>query len=418
MHTDNLDDVMDVDIWNLKLSDCIPRSWHFRLDVNNNNIFRPQEYVGYEITDGEYIFAMVLHPVKLTDPAGQPLRPLHVKYKIIARDDLEGEEGKEVNASELSKFTMGRKSSEPDDATFDTAECHGTVSTEIDSENEPSIQDISQDLQQAKEEIRSELQDIQHLPESERRRAIRRLYLKWHPDKNQDNVELAEEAFKFLMNELDRLEKDEPESFSGVHSWRTHQDSWNSYAREQKQYSEQYTSQGTSSHRQQGSNEGNSRGGGGDDGFYFTPPKNVHEGLRWVRQAVADSEALETLLSNAQRNYRLSAHVCFMAHEVAEKALKGGMYTTCGLRDEFLKVHKIVPLAQSLDAEEPEKTAELIDLTSSLEPYYLETRFPNQCPVSTTPSEYYTLDQAEKAAECARGILKVVKDIVHYETAF
>ena len=57
MHTDKLDDVMDVDIWNLKLGDCIARSWHFQLDVNNNNIFRPQEYVGYEITDGEYIFA-------------------------------------------------------------------------------------------------------------------------------------------------------------------------------------------------------------------------------------------------------------------------------------------------------------------------------------------------------------------------
>ena len=418
MHAGELDHVMDLDIWNLKLGSSIPRSWHFlRLDANNNNIFRSQEYVGYEILDGEYIVAMVLHPMELTDSAGQLLKPMHMKYKIIIRND--DEEGKVVKAIELSKFTMGKKTSEPDDATSAISECSEMVPFEGDSEDSSGTQSIPQNLQQAEEEIRNELQDIWQLPESDRKRAIRRLYLKWHPDKNQDNVGVTEEAFKFLMKELDRLEKDESESFTGVHSWRTYQDSWNSYAREQRHYSERYTSQNTSS-QQQGSNDGGGSGSGGGGrrgggGFCFTPPRNVREAQRWVRQAEADLEALEALLNSAQQNYRLSAHVCFMAHEVAEKALKGGMYATCGLRDEFLKFHKLTPLTCSLMAEKPDIASGLGDLTSPLEPYYLETRFPNQCPSLTTPSEYYTLDQAEKAAKCARGVLRIVKDIVQYE---
>ncbi|CAL8361018.1 unnamed protein product [Merluccius merluccius] len=36
---------------------------------------------------------------------------------------------------------------------------------------------------------------------------IRRLYLKWHPDKNSENLDIATEVFKHLQNEINRMEK-------------------------------------------------------------------------------------------------------------------------------------------------------------------------------------------------------------------
>ncbi|KAJ3590909.1 hypothetical protein NHX12_008857, partial [Muraenolepis orangiensis] len=45
------------------------------------------------------------------------------------------------------------------------------------------------------------------LPETERKKMIRRLYLKWHPDKNAENLDIATEVFKHLQNEINRMEK-------------------------------------------------------------------------------------------------------------------------------------------------------------------------------------------------------------------
>ena len=86
-----------------------------------------------------------------------------------------------------------------------------------------------------------ELQDIWQLVKDDRRRAIHRLYLKWHPDKNLDNPQLAEEIFKFIQDGLDRLEKSDgvTSSFTG-RSWRTYKSTWDHTARQHRHYSQQY----------------------------------------------------------------------------------------------------------------------------------------------------------------------------------
>ena len=40
--------------------------------------------------------------------------------------------------------------------------------------------------------------------------AVIRMYIKWHPDKYPGNTELAEEAFKFLKRQVERLEEGKP----------------------------------------------------------------------------------------------------------------------------------------------------------------------------------------------------------------
>ena len=403
-----------------QLGNLIPK-WllNDRLDLSNNNIFQPQEWVAYQLTDERLIYAQVVHPVSLKDPSGQPLKPIQIEYIIFT--SAEDEEGKKVKAIDLFKFIRGEKP--PVDAIPADPDCQELVPFEGDPDD-TSAHHEPLSLQQMREEIRQEVQDIRQLSGDDRRKAIRRLYLRWHPDKNPDCPELTEEAFKFLQEELDKLERGiEPSasasSFSR-RSWRNYQESWDNTARERRYYSQQYqhsTSQGgknSGMHNNTASSSRQRRSHGGGGGFFggnFTPPTNEREGKRWVRQAIADCKALEALLNEARRDAELSCHVCFMAHEVAEKALKGGMYVTCGLGETSLKSHNISPLGKSIEAVRQAKASGLAALTSPLEPYYLDTRFPNCCLPPSTPDNF-SLSNAETAAECARGILKIVRDIV------
>ena len=384
-----------MDMLTPKLGAPIPKSWHFQLDPNSYNIFRPQEWVGYEIREGEVIFAQVVHPIRPADISDEPVSPIFIKYKIFVRE--EDEEGREVKAIEIFKFTMGKEPSHP---TIANNECREMVPYEGDVDDIPPESGIPPHLQQARDKIRVELRDIWKLPIDDRKSAIRRLYLKYHPDKNLNNQKEAEEAFKFLQEELDRLESGDK------FPWRTYSQSWDRSARDQKYYSQQYY------HRPQSSGGGWWSGGWGGGGGFSFPQANKYEGERWVKQAQVDLEALEALLTSARQNTNLSCHVCFMAHEVAEKALKGAMYATCGLGENSLKSHQIGQLAYAIEAEKPRVAIELAAKTTPLESYYLDTRFPNRCCSPTIPYEKFRLSQAESAADCARGILKIVRDIV------
>ena len=137
------------------------------------------------------------------------------------------------------------------------------------------------------------------------------------------------------------------------------------------------------------------------------------EGKRWVKQAEVDFDTLVILLDRTPTTSKVSASVCFMAHEVAEKALKGGMYAKCGLGEMSLKSHNLTPLAYALQAEEPFSTQGLAGCTIPLENYYLDTRFPNRYPDGTTiPSDHYSPQDAQQAKENAENILDMMKALV------
>ena len=134
-----------------------------------------------------------------------------------------------------------------------------------------------------------------------------------------------------------------------------------------------------------------------------------------MKQAVADHSALQVLLNEAQNNPHLYCHVCFMAHEVAEKALKGAMYFTCGLRKAQAASHNIIPLAFAVEQVEKDRARGLSVLAEPLESaYYEDTRFPKENETSS-PCEAFTLANAIEAEKCATGILKIVRDLVNID---
>jgi sacsin len=344
-----------------------------------------------------------------------------MEYIIFTSEEDRGGKGKRVKAIEIFKFIRGKTA--PQEAPQVASDCQELVAFEGNPEDIPPPAAVATsdtpapiDVQKAKDEVREELQEIWRLPKEERKRAIHRLYLKWHPDKNPHNQDAAEEVFKFLLQELDRLERGAGPSISnesGTYSWRNFQRFWDSTARQHRQYHDEYQQQFSSGarprHRQ--------RHRSGARKFFFdevyTPPRREREAQQWVRQALVDEKALKTLLQEARIDATLSCHVCFLAHEVAEKALKGAMYATCGLRVELRENHNIIPLAHAIEQVKPEIANGLIALAQPLEPtYYEDTRFPKQNMSSSPPYDKFTLQNAEEAEACAAGILKIVKDIV------
>ena len=186
-------------------------------------------------------------------------------------------------------------------------------------------------------------------------------------------------------------------SFLRLCSWQRYRQAWEHTAHSHKHYYQQYYYTRSSS--------GAGGGGSGDSG------KQEDEVKRWIRQAETDFIALDTLLEKSKTNNSLSGNVCLMAHEVAEKALKGAMYATDGLRDDSLKSHKLEPLALALELHTPKATG-LVALATTLEPYYLNTRFPNRWKSPKIPAEQFSPSEAENARKKARDILEIVNNIV------
>ena len=164
-----------------------------------------------------------------------------------------------------------------------------------------------------------------------------------------------------------------------------------------------------------------SEGGGGSslsskpkvsDYYPFDEEKNEkdpEEGHRWVKQAEAEFKVLVVLHSQlvACSGY---GYVCFMAHQVAEKALKGAIYALC--RRSSID-HNLSRHAHALQSVNPEKTDGLVDHSIPLEGHYLKTCYPNQWPEHVDPPfVHYGQADADKAKVHAQAVLDIMKTIM------
>jgi len=145
--------------------------------------------------------------------------------------------------------------------------------------------------------------------------------------------------------------------------------------------------------------------------------RNPSEAKRWFRQAVDDHGIARHLLKMAEHDGKTSCWVCFTSRAVAELALKAAMYATCGLSNECLKDHGLKYLALELARMQGQlwynlSASRLPHLVETLEPYYLDTRFPDRWWPQRAPSDCYDLKQAKEACEIADKILCIVRGII------
>ena len=377
-----------------KLGSPIPESWHHRLQQDIDNIFRAGEWVGYEKADEVIVFARIGYRVENEDSESESFD----KYLIYVEENvLYGQIASVVSIYKILRTLQKQPNSSDDgslvpyDGNSDAAKLRSKFDTE--------------ELKKAKKQICEELSRIWKLPEELRRRAIKRMYLKWHPDKH-DNKAMAEKAFQFLLRQISLLEEGHPmedpeeEECSPVRrtAWDSWYEMWDGIARRHRETRRQYQN---------------------EEGFSLLEPQpSPHNAQVWITQAECDLEALTILKNGMQHTQRVCANVCFLAHEVAEKSLKAGMFAVCGLHPSDLKYHHLITnYARSLHHEKSSLTEGLIGHVAAVSDFYNRTRWPNQYTPHQVPADHYYPSQANEAEVNAKAIFKMMKDLVDHKAS-
>ncbi|KAM7413412.1 hypothetical protein PAMA_020685 [Pampus argenteus] len=412
----------------------IPAEIHHTLLMDPMNVFYPGEYVGY-LVDSEggemfgsyqptYTYAIIVQEVEREEEENTTF--LGKCFQI----DIGYSEYKIVSSLDLYKFSRQDESAHvrdtnapstptsPDSRTSGLRMIPPLFAGKENHRPPPQKQSPKKIKLHALPEILKEVtlvvEQAWKLSEAERKKIIRRLYLKWHPDKNAENLDIATEVFKHLQNEINRMEKQtladqqntdraSRRSFSTSStrfqsekfSFQRFYSSWNqeatSHKSERQQFREHYTSYAGSSHSHR----------------FFVPPTfktvgNPVEARRWLRQARANySAARNDLHKNANE------WVCFKCYLATKLALIAADYAVRGKSDKDVKP---TALAQKVE----EYSAQLTGLSKDvkiLEGYgvdSLRTRYPDLLPFPQIPNDRYTSEVAMRVMECtARIIIKL-----------
>ena len=122
--------------------------------------------------------------------------------------------------------------------------------------------------------------------------------------------------------------------------------------------------------------------------------------MRWLEQAEADRRGAQLLFDGA--SYHLA---CFVAQQVAEKAIKAFLYAQ---GEEIVIGHSVEALSRWA-AEYDADFETLREATAPLDGYYIPTRYPNGLPDSI-PARVYTRASGQDTLRMADLVLRAVRD--------
>ena len=394
---DEIEQDMLVENCDPKLGETIPEWFHFALDQDMFNYFMPQEWVGYEIEDDKIIYAQVLHRNEIDESADDIQWNLRQMYTITIGNDTIIE----ASVLQLYKFIHVFKE--------EAIEYSNSMELEVHKSGASSAGDAHSKQAADRKTIREAVKAAWLLPEDERRKALKRLFLQYHPDKNPGNP-YATANFQLLQQEIDRMDRgvSESEYDEEQGTFRNPSPDWSGYYHQ--------WSQTASSHRRYKSkhrSRGRTSAGGMPSGWNVPKPKkDISEAKRWIKQAEYDYAALSVLNTASENDEKACASACFMCHEVAEKSLKAGMYAKCGIGKATLKNPDIVIPARALVQE-----GCLVDIADAvfLEKFFSNTRYPYCYPSPIVPGEKYLSSTAREAFLAATKIYEAMKYLIEEE---
>ena len=374
------ENVSSEDILTPNLGMTMPLEFVRRLDRSIDNIYRPEEWVGYEITEHNFVWAIVRKVISNTNVIDK-------EYVILlSKDDSTGTKVSSLDLYKIMPLHVDIASSESTEILlYDKASTSASASRLIESLS----------VKELKKRVSEELQMMCELTsdKAERKKVIKRLFFKYHPDKCEKGEEkVYEEVFKYLQQQIDLLEEENPSGTeSSSSAWSSFYDRWSEHVP---------THDHGSSYR--------------SSNYFFEqfqsrPSPTIAK--HWLKQARADSVAMRVL-----KNDR--SHVCqviFLAHEVVEKSLKAGMHALTGLNRGNLANHNIHYFAETIrsvvqeDCTNKGSPISLVEIADRLRPYYESSRYPDKHMNLCAPVDVYELHEAEEAAELAMIVLEFIE---------
>ncbi|PFX28348.1 sacsin-like [Stylophora pistillata] len=362
----------------------IPIEDHHLLNEDFEEI-TPGEYVGYELEDpsmqqkggdATFIYAVIVEDVNAHEDASL----LSKFYKVNIGDDKEPQE---VEFADLYKF-------------------HRLQSSPLDLADGLKKKGNTKDKEMIFQQITEILVDAWRLPEKRRRKIVKRLFLRWHPEKNTGDESLCDEVLQHIHKETARLERSHGDEKDSQNFYEPFFDFWRVRAKRQHTHRERYR---TNFQRMYGSYDEAFK----SDSSSGVPPsfcsKNPQpcEARRWLRQAEADLRAASNDLSTGNPSYEWA---CFKCHQSAEKALKAVQFA-----DDAFKTnrHNLTLNASQLD------DSELLELATQLEHQLVDSthmRYPDRMPYPQIPNDVYSAEKAREGLRLAGEILQRVRNLV------
>ncbi|XP_067026078.1 sacsin-like [Acropora muricata] len=400
-----------------------PEELHLLLVQFDDFYFRFGEYVAYEseeTTDEEpkYVYAKILN--RIQKPLSEEQRKYRKRKKEKAENKLLirylidiGSEKKEVDVLNLYKIKRPPKEeeNETDPAsesrelepykvkTTESREANAVASTSS-SRGAAGEPPRPKTLGDALKEVHKALKDISKLPEDKRKKALRRLYLCWHPDKNIDMQEIANEVMKFIQNEIEK-------SFRG-------RSAAGGRNKGQQDFSDFFRHWDQRARRQRSSYDNFCRHNPGFTGFTSSSsrrryqPPNPRLAEIWMSQSREDLRSVQILLTAREPPYCL---VCFNCHQVAEKALKASLYALSGIADSQFRTHDLLRLARDLSM--LHSGPNVTSLVARLSNYYDETRYPDKHVPPKAPKDVFQdSQQAQEAFTTATDLLTMLEEFL------
>lgn len=366
----------------------IPEEWHDCLDMNFLNNFEEGEYVGYSVNE-KYIYAIIVEEV--SGNTGAHLQ----RYKI----EIGQQEPIEVSCLDLYQFKRYKKPGRGRRVNaFAEPLWMEPVSRRGDaSDSQPSARSTPASLEEAKSEIDKRLEEIWPLPEEERNKAIKRLYLRWHPDKNLDCYDLATEAFKYLKNRIDELLNGRAQN-QGAGGQRRHQDfreyysSWNQEAKYHRQGRESFSR----AHRAYNFWAYNQN----------VPRPNREEAQRWCRQARCDLQAAHRDVNGGSTEWCL-----FKVHQAVEKSLIAAAYKRHGQHPSNTSITAMAQDA-ALYTVQLRDVPQIVETLKQLGADAKKTQYPNLHPFPNIPNEQFSSENGTLALDEAAELLRKIESYV------
>ncbi|XP_048257393.1 sacsin-like [Haliotis rufescens] len=391
----------------------IPEDMHWLLD-NSFHVFDEGEYVGLEVydplvdTDSQdeedananpvYIYAIVKKVVCKEDML------FRQKYVVNVGDDRE----EEILGLKLYKFWREK-----------TNKCRSLVTTET-STSQDELQNTEQsDLESVLKEIRQILTDTwRNCSDQERNRVKKRLYLKWHPDKNPGREDFCTKVCQNIQKYVMRLENGQSIEDVDDEDIGTQRTSYGA-SRTNSSFFEHMNRRSSNQrnhyerHKRTASSSENYR----SETFYkwhHSARDDAHpqpqEAKRWLRQATFDLQA--AWQSSRQYNTCSNNWVLFKAQQAAEKAIKSVWFNRNANVADGLRNHDITITSRGLN------NPQLSELASQLQCLigdFNRMRYPDRLSFPSIPADVYTDDNARQACQVAQKILNLVKELLDHD---